>query len=226
MSSILKTALEGSARTVTPVLMPESKNIQRAKQDQTREKKIKVSGPLSEIYTQALNVVFAKRQDEDRRVNFTLVDKEGQDSNLRAEVANDAVAHESQANDAIMSGKLYAYLMDDQTAKATQPIAHVYVTNRNSFRYEDFAKAAQLKVVDKAGIPVILAVVDPSQGDTVVSNTTEDVLHTAYQPEVNPLEFPHTPSELDTVVLENLAARSHVKIAYNVEQIVDYIVKA
>ena len=126
---------------VIPVIVPEfePKDLSLVNKKDTNkqtndETVLEISGPLSEVYTKALNVVFDKENKMTIRSN------------------PDTTGMESQANDAIMQGKLFSYLSNtnnqDKTKVFITPL--VDIEDEEEFVNNVLDKAYDVIVIDAA----------------------------------------------------------------------------
>ncbi len=126
---------------VIPVIMPEfePKDLSIVNKKDTGKKTngervLEISGPLSEVYTKALNVVF------DKESKLTIRDNP------------DTTSMESQANDAIMNSRLMGYLpitrKTDNTQILITPIADI--EDEDEFVNNILDKSYDIVVIDSA----------------------------------------------------------------------------
>ena len=127
---------------VIPVIMPEFEpkdlsivNKKDTSKNSNKERVLEISGPLSEVYTKALNVVF------DKESKLTIRDNPDSSSGM-----------ESQANDAIMNNRLIGYLPITRKTNNTQilitPIADI--EDEDEFVNNILDKSYDIVVIDYA----------------------------------------------------------------------------
>ena len=127
---------------VIPVIIPEFEpkdlsivNKKDTSKNSNKERVLEISGPLSEVYTKALNVVF------DKESKLTIRDNPDSSSGM-----------ESQANDAIMNNRLIGYLPITRKTNNTQilitPIADI--EDEDEFVNNILDKSYDIVVIDSA----------------------------------------------------------------------------